>query len=64
MSTDRKNQGEGNRTADRQYRQDTKDFIESGKVDDAAEKARAAREGDEKRSLDRAEEAGKKPARR
>ena len=63
MSTDRKNQGEGNRTADRQYRQDTKDFIESGKVDDAAEKARAAREGDEKRSLDRAEKAGKKPAR-
>jgi len=63
MSTDRKNQGEGNRTADRQYRQDTKDFIESGKVDGAAEKARAAREGDEKRSLDKAEEAGRKPAR-
>lgn len=38
MSTD-KNEGEGNKTADRRYRQKTRNFVESGKVDDAAEEA-------------------------
>lgn len=38
MSTD-KNEGEGNKTADRRYRQKTRNFVEPGKVDDAAEEA-------------------------
>ncbi len=38
MSTD-KNEGEGNKTADRRYRQKTRNFVESGKVHDAAEEA-------------------------
>lgn len=32
-------QGEGNREADRQYREKTREFVKSGKVDKAAEKA-------------------------
>jgi hypothetical protein len=34
------NQGEGNREADRRYREAAKKFSESGKVDEAAEEAR------------------------
>ena len=63
MSTDKKNQGEGNRAADRQYREDTKEFVESGKVSDAAKAAREAREGGEKEKLEKAEKTGRKPAR-
>lgn len=33
------NQGEGNREAARQYNEETREFAESGKVDEAAEKA-------------------------
>lgn len=54
-----KNEGEGNRSADRDYRKDTRDFIESGKVDKAAEKAKAAVEGDEADSLKKAEKIGR-----
>jgi hypothetical protein len=63
MSTDQKNQGEGNRAADRRYREDAEEFIESGKVSGAAEKARDARESGEKEKLNKAEKAGMKPAR-
>ena len=63
MTMDQKNEGEGNKTADRAYRKKTKDFIESGKVDAAAKKARDARDGSEKDALNRAEEKGRKPAR-
>lgn len=38
--TDRQsNQGEGNRDADRHYREKTEDFAHSGKVDDKAKEA-------------------------
>ena len=63
MSNGQKNEGEGNRTADREYREKAKSFVKSGKVDKAAENARAAREGREKDALNRAEEKGRKPAR-
>lgn len=63
MSQDKEQKGEGNRAADRRYREKTREFVESGKVTDAAEKARDARESDDKDELERAEEAGKKPAR-
>ncbi len=58
-----KNEGEGSRSADRAYRKDTEEFIESGKVDKAADKARKAVEGKEKDELHRAEEKGKGKAR-
>lgn len=58
-----KNEGEGNRTAARHYNKDTRDFVESGKVEKSAEKARKAVEGDEGKDLRRAEKQGKKPAR-
>lgn len=63
MEKSNKNEGEGNRTADREYRKDTEDFIESGKVSGAADKARKAVEGAEKDELDKAEEKGKEKAR-
>lgn len=63
MTDKQKNEGEGNRTADREYREDTREFVKSGRVDEAAEKARDAIDGEEKEALDRAEEAGKQPAR-
>jgi Spy/CpxP family protein refolding chaperone len=36
MSDKADNQGEGNQEADRQYRESAREFVESGKVDDAA----------------------------
>lgn len=52
--------GEGNREADREYRERTRDFVESGKVDEAAERAREQdpQEGEraEEEGLERAKE--------
>lgn len=36
MSNKPDNQGEGNKEADRRYRESTREFVESGKVDEAA----------------------------
>jgi hypothetical protein len=58
-----KNEGEGNRTAARKYNKESRSFIESGKVEKSAEKARKAVEGEEARSLKRAENEGLKKAR-
>lgn len=58
-----KNEGEGNRTAARRYNKDTAEFVESGKVDANAKKARKAVESEEGAELKRAEKAGLKPAR-
>lgn len=58
-----KNEGEGNRTAARRYNKDTAEFVQSGKVEDSAEKARKAVDGKEGTELKRAEKAGLKPAR-
>ena len=51
----KKPMGEGNREADQRYREKTQDFVKSGKVDDAAKKAR---EQDPKEAK-QAEEKGK-----
>lgn len=56
------NEGEGSRTAAKQYNDAQKKFVESGKVEPAAEKAKKSVEGDEAEDLRRAEEAGKRPA--
>jgi hypothetical protein len=58
-----KNEGEGNRTAARQYNKDQQEFIKSGKVEEAAKEARKAVEGDESGKLRRAEREGRSKAR-
>ena len=56
-------QGEGNYTAARRHRRSTEAFVESGKVDDAADKA-APRDDKEAQVLEDAERAGKQKARK
>jgi len=53
------NEGEGNRTAARQYNEATREFVQSGKVDRQAEDARRAVEGKEREELERAEASGR-----
>jgi hypothetical protein len=52
------NEGEGSRTAARRYEQATKEFVQSGKVPEAAEGARRAVDGGEADGLRRAEDDG------
>lgn len=59
-----KNEGEGNRTADRSYRQGIKRFLGEGGSEDAAKKAARAVDGEEGADLRRAEQLGKKAKRR
>lgn len=63
MGNRQKNEGEGNRTAARRYNKESKEFVDSGKVEKSAQKARQAVEGDEAESLKRAEKEGLKKAR-
>jgi hypothetical protein len=59
-----RNEGEGNRTADRTYREEVRRHVESGAPEAAAEEARRALEGAEADELRKAEEAtrtGRKP---
>lgn len=57
------NQGEGNVSADRRYREETEKFVRSGKVDEAA--ANAAPDSDaEARAMAEAEETGRAHAKR
>jgi hypothetical protein len=62
MATDNKQavpeKGEGNHEADRRYREETKRFIESGRVGVAAEEAEQALES-EADALEAAEEEGR-----
>jgi hypothetical protein len=53
------NEGEGNRTAARQYNEAQRRFVESGKVDDKAHEAERALDTPEKTVLERAEAVGK-----
>ena len=55
-----KNEGEGNRTADRQYREGVRRHLESGASEPAAEEAEHALEGAEGEELREAEEEAKK----
>jgi hypothetical protein len=55
MADKPKVQGEGDRESAKRYNEDTQEFVESGKVDEAA---RRAGEGD-KEEMERAEKAGK-----
>ncbi|MBL8659050.1 MAG: hypothetical protein JNM75_04760 [Rhodospirillales bacterium] len=53
------NQGEGNREAAKAYNEDTKKFVDAGKVDKSAAEAKAAIEGEEKSELEEAERIGR-----
>ena len=60
-----KNEGEGNRTADRKYREGVRRHVESGASEPAAEEAQHALEGSEAEELRKAEaaaKAGRKPS--
>jgi len=59
VKDDRKNEGEGNRTADRKYREDLQRHVESGASEDAAEEAEEALQGPEGDELREAEAEGK-----
>ena len=63
MTKSQKNEGEGNRTAAREYNKDQRSFVESGKVEKSAEKAKTAVDSDEAESLKKAEKEGLKKAR-
>jgi hypothetical protein len=54
-----KNEGEGNRTAAREYNEATKRFTQSGRVEESGKKAKKAVEGREQAELERAEQVGK-----
>jgi hypothetical protein len=53
------NQGEGNRTAAREYNKAQQEFAKSGKVEQAARSAERALETEEAKELKRAEEIGR-----
>jgi hypothetical protein len=56
------NEGEGNKTADREYRQRTSEFVKSGRVEPSAKEAEKAVKGREGAELRKAEEIGKQHA--
>jgi hypothetical protein len=54
------NEGEGNKTAAREYNEAQKRFAQSGKVEQKAREAEEALDGPEKEALQQAEAAGKR----
>jgi uncharacterized protein (TIGR02284 family) len=62
MTGKQRNEGEGNKTAAKEYNQETTKFAQSGKVEPQAKAAAAARSGPERKDLERAEQAGKQKA--
>ena len=61
MSEPKNVQGEGNREAAREYNEATKRFVESGKVESAAEQAKP-KDQQEASELERAEDVGRSRA--
>ena len=61
MSKHDKIQGEGDYASARQYREDTEEFVESGKVDEAARKAGKVSDK-ERAEMKRSEKEGKRHA--
>jgi len=62
MTNDTRNEGEGSRTAARQYGEKTREFVETADVEAQAEKAKEALESDQAAELKQAEAQGKSPA--
>ena len=61
-SVTKETEGEGSRSADRQYREDVQRFVKSGKSEQAAREAEEAIEGEEREELEDAEREGKSHA--
>jgi hypothetical protein len=61
MGTDSRNEGEGNKTADRNYREATQKFVESERGREEIKKAGKVDEREE-RDIERAEEEAKRHA--
>jgi hypothetical protein len=57
------NEGEGNRTAARNYNRETREFVKSGQVDEKAKEAARAVSGKDGEELRRAEREGQSKAR-
>lgn len=57
---DQKNEGEGNRTAAREYNEEQRRFVKSGKVEEKAKEAERAISGKEGDALREAELVGKR----
>jgi hypothetical protein len=62
MTKKQKNEGEGNRTAAKQYNQATEKFVRAGKVAGAAQRAKKALNSPEAADLAKAEDIGRAPA--
>ena len=60
QGTSSRNEGEGNRTAAREYNGMQRRFVKSDAVEEKAREAEKALETSEKRELDRAEAVGKR----
>lgn len=60
---DQANEGEGNKTADRNYREATKKFVESERGREQIEKAGDV-DADEQRDIERAEEEARRHAKK
>ena len=58
------NEGEGNKSADKQYRDATRRFVRSGAVEEQAEEAAEALDGPDRADLEDAERQGREKARR
>ena len=61
MGTTPRNEGEGNKSADRNYREATKKFVESARGREEIEKAGDV-DADEQRDIERAEQEAKRHA--
>ncbi len=59
MTTNQRNEGEGNRTADKAYVDATKRFIDEGKVKPAAKEAERSLDSPEAKDLAEAEQKGR-----
>lgn len=60
MAQQQKNEGEGNKTAAREFNQAQTKFTQSGKVEPAAQKAKKAVDSSEGADLKKAEEEGRR----
>lgn len=60
--TDAQNEGEGSRSAARDYDERTREFVKNEDVEARAKEAKAALEGDERKELEAAEREGKAKA--
>ena len=60
QETTTRNEGEGNKTAARQYNEAQRRFVQSGKVEEKAREAEKSLKTGDKRELERAEAVGKR----